>query len=322
MKTIVILSCYFGKKPDGFENWLKSCEKNSSIDWLIFTDVDELISIRSVNVKFEKITLDYLRKIIEEKLNMKVSLEKPYKLCDFKPIYGYIFQKYIYKYDFWGYCDMDMIFGNIRKFISDDILDKYDKIYHLGHLSLYRNTEEVNTKFMKIIDDVNYKKAFTTNNICVFDEIDGIFKLFEKNKIYLSPDYVDINRFSNKLLLNGEKVNNIIVCPIHNYKYQTFLYDNGTLYMIFFTKGKINYKEIIYIHYSGRKFKDLYENSYFITNKGFVTYNGEKVDKKMIKKLNNIKSIKFEKLKKNVKYFFFRINRKLKKIMVKFNERV
>ena len=49
------------------------------------------------------------------------------------------------EYDFWGYCDIDLIFGNIRKFITDDILDKYDKILSRGHFTLFRNKDSINT---------------------------------------------------------------------------------------------------------------------------------------------------------------------------------
>ena len=31
-------------------------------------------------------------------------------------------------YDFWGHCDMDLIWGDIRNFITEDVLSKYDKI--------------------------------------------------------------------------------------------------------------------------------------------------------------------------------------------------
>lgn len=39
-----------------------------------------------------------------------------------------MFQEYIKDYDFWGHCDADLIFGDIRKFVTDDILNKYDRL--------------------------------------------------------------------------------------------------------------------------------------------------------------------------------------------------
>jgi len=29
---------------------------------------------------------------------------------------------------FWGYCDIDLIFGNIRAFMTDELLNEYDII--------------------------------------------------------------------------------------------------------------------------------------------------------------------------------------------------
>ena len=62
-------------------------------------------------------------------------------------MYGEIFEDYLLGYDFWGMCDMDMIFGDLSRFITTDILEKHDKIYQLGHLTLYRNNKEVNGRF-------------------------------------------------------------------------------------------------------------------------------------------------------------------------------
>ena len=35
---IVMILPYFGKLPNYFDLWLQSAEKNSTIDWLIYTD--------------------------------------------------------------------------------------------------------------------------------------------------------------------------------------------------------------------------------------------------------------------------------------------
>ena len=67
---------------------------------------------------------------IQAKYDFSINLPSPYKLCDFKPAYGEIFNEFISSFDYWGYCDVDLIWGNIRKFLSNDLLDKeYDKIF-------------------------------------------------------------------------------------------------------------------------------------------------------------------------------------------------
>ena len=38
MKKIILINCYFGKFPSFFNLFLKSCEANPSVDFLIFSD--------------------------------------------------------------------------------------------------------------------------------------------------------------------------------------------------------------------------------------------------------------------------------------------
>ena len=45
---------------------------------------------------------------------MQVTLDRPYKLCDFKPAYGFIFGEYLKEYDYWGHCDIDIVWGDLR----------------------------------------------------------------------------------------------------------------------------------------------------------------------------------------------------------------
>ena len=146
MKKILILP-YFGKFNNYFNLWLDSCKYNNDIDWLIITD--NHINQISNNIKVINKTFEDLKSYIQKKFNFKINLETPYKLCDYKPYYGYIFEEYIKGYDFWGYCDCDLIFGDINKFIIQDIFDKYDKIFRRGHLSFIRNNKYINTNFFK-----------------------------------------------------------------------------------------------------------------------------------------------------------------------------
>ncbi|RXM50152.1 DUF6625 family protein [Chryseobacterium sp. CH1] len=122
MTRIALINCYFGKKwPSYFNHFLFSCKYNSDVDFLIFTNLEAPFQI--ANVHFIKINdLSEFSKIASEKLNLSINILDGYKLCDFKPAYGLIFQEYLKNYDFWGYCDIDIIFGNIRYFLTEKIL--------------------------------------------------------------------------------------------------------------------------------------------------------------------------------------------------------
>lgn len=139
MHSILIIHMYFGKFPKMFPFWLKSCENNKDIDFLVVTDQD--VKSSSPNIIVHKCTLSDVKKRAEEKLNTRISLERPGKLCDFKCVYGILMSEYSQKYDFWGYCDSDLVFGRIRDFITDDILSKFDYILGMGHFHLQRTID-------------------------------------------------------------------------------------------------------------------------------------------------------------------------------------
>ena len=57
-------------------------------------------------------------------VDFEIVLNEPYDLCDFKVAYGEIFQEYLEPYDFWGFCDCDLIYGDIRHFLTEELLEK------------------------------------------------------------------------------------------------------------------------------------------------------------------------------------------------------
>ena len=116
MNKIGIIGVYFGKLPNYFPLWLKSCEHNRTIDFLIFTDQE--IQFYPNNVKVHKISLPEMKQLAIKALGLDVSLERPYKCCDFKPVYGLIFEDYLKHYDYWGHCDFDLIFGDLASFFE------------------------------------------------------------------------------------------------------------------------------------------------------------------------------------------------------------
>ena len=173
MKSILVIHPYFGKFPDIFPFWLESCILNTSIDFLIVTD--QIIETSSPNIHVLKTTLPDVKKKIENVLNMPVWLEKPYKLCDFRPLYGMVFSEYTKKYDFWGYCDCDLIFGNIRYFLTEEVLNNYDYIMGWGHFHIQRTIDDKYENVWKtargLWRNINWKQVFQSDKNEWFDEL-------------------------------------------------------------------------------------------------------------------------------------------------------
>lgn len=171
MKSIVFIIPYYGKFPNYFQLWLNSCATNPSVDWLIITDIDDKFDY-PCNVKVWKVSFDKLHDYIQSKYDFPIGLRMPYKFCDFRPAYGDIFQEFINQYDYWGHCDLDLIWGNIRKFLNDDILSEdYDKVFNWGHCTLYRNTNVINNAYRKNIDGLkSYREILQSPCNYAYDE--------------------------------------------------------------------------------------------------------------------------------------------------------
>jgi len=168
---ILFIICYFGKLPWYTNFFLKSANYNPSINFLWVSDCSESIELPD-NFQFVKMNLTQLKSMAESKLSIEIGLGFSYKICDIRPAYGIIFDDYIKDYDFWGYCDIDVIFGDIRKFMSERLLKKYDVIsarpeFLSGYFSLFRNSPETNTLF-KVSKD--YEQTFTSIEYKNFDE--------------------------------------------------------------------------------------------------------------------------------------------------------
>lgn len=280
MNKICVIGVYFGKLPNYFPLWLKSAKSNKNVDFYIFTDCD----LESEdNVTFNKIDLFGFKKLVEDKLGFPVSLDRPYKCCDYKPVYGIIFKDYISKYEYWGHCDFDLIFGDIEKFTQKYNLTSYDRFLTLGHLSLYRNTEEVNSRYKIDNSKMSYKEVFTSSKSFAFDEVCGMTKTYIENgwALFSKLIFADIASVHKRYKL-------IEIYPLDkkpkNYKKQVFYWENGKTYRTYISGGQKFTEEYVYIHFKKRpNFTFAFDldktNAFYITNKGFFAKYGEVTDR-------------------------------------------
>lgn len=243
---LAIVIAYFGKLPEYNDLFIKSCLEQP-FDLLFFTD-QQLIEKK--NIKVFQMDFTQFKEIIQKKFDFLIEMNQPYKFVDFQPAIGYVFEEFLSEYSFWGHCDNDLIMGDFSKYISDEILDNYDKLYRCGHLTLYRNTFENNRVFMREAG-MDYKEAFTKKYNLVFDEIEGIQKKYELLKIptYQKNDFFDLSfkYYSLKRVYKGLDLKSL------NYKYQVFYFENGCVYRGFLNlNGMVEVEEGLYIHFQKR----------------------------------------------------------------------
>lgn len=256
MKSVVLILPYFGKFPDIFPLFLKTAEKNPNINFLIISDSEENINYPK-NVRILSQTFSEFKQLMEKQLGQTIVLEKPYKLCDYKPVYGYVLSEQIKQYDYWGYCDCDLIWGDLYSFIEPLMEKKYDKIFASGHLTLYRNTQENNELFRTLDEGELFSKISKDNQIYWFDEDykgkNNIHDLFLKSgKKVFTEDFsvnfnIDTNCFQRKMYSPENRT--YIDIP---YEKEQYYWDAGKIYQVKKKEESLVITEYPYIHFQLR----------------------------------------------------------------------
>lgn len=132
--------------------WARSVANNPDIDFYIVTDLPNP-KVYSKNIKFVTATLESIQNQFSEILKFPVTIVSPHKICDYKPFYGLLLNEALVKYKYWGYCDIDLIFGDLGPLLDIvnegffDIVSPWD--FTVGHCTIIRNTEKCNSIALK-----------------------------------------------------------------------------------------------------------------------------------------------------------------------------
>ncbi len=167
---IIIITPYFGKWPCWFDFFIESCKYNPKIDWLFYTDCGEPNN-HADNVKIIHCSFVDYKKRVSNTLGINFNPDSAYKLCDIKPSYGVIHEAEIKDYDFWGFGDVDVIYGDLQSYITDEMLKHNMISFHShrigGHLCFLRNNEKMRNAFRLCTD---WREIFMDKNNHAFDE--------------------------------------------------------------------------------------------------------------------------------------------------------
>lgn len=278
---IAILTCWYGPYPWYFPYFIHSCSYNPTIDFYIITDNLQVIYNKPANVKIIYKTLDEIKITASEKLGVVVNIENPYKLCDYKPAYGFLFPEIIHGYDFWGQSDIDIICGDIRGFITAEMLNKFDYIslrhdYTTGVFALFRNNKKMNTFFMRSKD---YKLVFTNSQHYSFGECNFAWDELTAGKSIFEVK-TEIESFTH--LVKAAELTNEIKAHFD------FILMEGTTGRVVFDRGKIIYKkkfEAILYHlfwlkktYSPAKVPRIIPGTYHVSPTRIYHYRQRKIE--------------------------------------------
>lgn len=294
MKKVIFIVLYFGQFPSMFDIWLKTASFNKDYTFRIYTDNKKDRPFPN-NVELIETEFDDMKRLIQSKFDFEICLDQPYKLCDYKITYGYIFEDSIQDYDFWGYCDLDILLGNLHYFITEKEFF-YDKIFVHGHMTLMKNTYENNRSFMIPVEGKeSYRDILCSKKNWAFDEnsdylnINLIYQSMNK-KYYYDYNFLDFipmhYLFRRRFYDYGLPYVTGIKRRYENIKKQILLWDKGTLRRFYLADGnKVVNEEFRYVHLQKRDMRGGIPREcdrFLIVPNKFIPFDGE-VTNKVIK---------------------------------------
>lgn len=279
-KVAGVIIPYFGKFKPSIKIFVESCRRNLDLDWIIFTDNEKLQDLPE-NVRWYRCTLTDIEKLAKEKLDKEASLNSAYKLCDYKVTYGELFEHYLDDYEYWGYGDVDVVYGDLVNNLKKIDYQQYDKINWMGHFTLLKNNDKCKKAWrIKDADFLNPLEVIRNGKTNYgFDEKDFNNKLVYKGfKIFDGIFAADIDAFYPRMRCVSKSTVRWI-CNIkkqwkeypNNYSKQLFVCQGGNIYRYYIEEGKILKQKFAYIHFRTEpKSIQVSSDSFVISRETFV----------------------------------------------------
>ncbi len=282
--SILLICVYMGKLPFWMPAFLVSCEYNQDINWFIVSN-QSIPGEIPANVEFVNMSIRDFNILASDTLNFNVDIKSDYayKINDIKVAYGEMFAEQIKKFVFWGYCDIDVVWGNIRKFITKEILDEYDVITSRvkrisGHFCLFKNRKEINELY-RGIENIEEMMQDSVNHAIDENITDYYMQIIKPNWFHRVIFYYRLKNsrhpklkiYWNKVLTTSGAHQRALGEGIAN----SFLWKEGKT----FSADRKN--EFMYIHFHKMKqsmdtidfsYRDM-PSSFIINRKGFFAKN-------------------------------------------------
>lgn len=220
MKKICLIQVWFGKLPDFFEMHLRTCSDQKNIDFLFFTDQveDSRLQDISPNIIVKYLDVEIYKDIFQQKIHFVPNLTKHYKLCDHKILYPYLFSQFLIKYDYVGFYDIDVFFGDIYSFVKDSLEENFISIGDeycfpgiRGPFAIWKNIQRNNEMFLNI---PNLQNLLMEENTILSDE-NNFNQVLQKKQLHVknfgeysnfrNGEYIEKTKYENKQLFINDK---------------------------------------------------------------------------------------------------------------------
>lgn len=278
MNKIVLIIPFYGKFPNYFSTWLKSVEHLAGfIDFLLITDIDTYSYTLPASLKVVNLTFKELQKRATDR-GIKPPTH-PYKLCDFKPVYGFLFEDMITQYLYWGYCDVDTVMGDVQSYLEKIEYTKYDRVGEKGHFTIYKNNQQCRELFKSKAcaqESRSYDFDFVTRTTyaCHFDE-EGMNKICNTLNLSYYEKNHELQTTEGTLHIHSYG---------HTNDHELFVFEDGHTYM--YRKdadGKITKQEGMYIHFQYQKNMPAvrpteWGGQFMLTPEGFIPFDKNRIE--------------------------------------------
>lgn len=283
---ILLYTPWFGKLPNYFNTWVKSIEHlEGVVDFVFITDCATEITPPSClgevsipkNLLVKNVSFETLQERFKDVFGNKNVPMHSYKLCDYKPVYHKAFPEFLTdEYEYWGYCDIDTVFGDVRGFLERINYVQYDRIGYLGHFTIYRNSVELrdihNTIILADKDPYHrFEYLGTTTYPCHFDE----------EGMNLICDQLSLNFYKKPLVFNTIEKHLHIHTSYYKDSYELLTWEGGHTYRYHLdNQNGVVKEEAMYIHYGVQKDMpqlDELGDNFFLTSRGFKHFESQKL---------------------------------------------
>jgi hypothetical protein len=287
MKKICLIQVWFGKLPDYFKFHLQTCNNQKNIDFLFFTDqVDDIaFQNKAANIKVRYINPETYQDLLFKKLGIHIEFDNFHKLCDHKVIYADIFNCYILDYDYVGFYDIDILWGDIynllEPYLNEEFISIGDEIYYLGirgPFCIWKNNSVYNIYYKQIN---NYQFLLQQPNYQSLDET-FLIQVLKQNNINIVNlnSYINFNSIgeyfdysiikNNKLYINNEE--KLLIHFLHKHDLRVCETEDGLITYY----SKILKDDFYWVTYFDKKYeqfaKEMLNSLRIFSNRKIIIY--------------------------------------------------
>lgn len=261
-----LVIAYVGRLPEWFPVFARSLEANPWLTvYVVGASPGQIAPPTPRNIVPVPMTLDEIRDRASRCFGFTPALPRPYKLCDLKPAYGDLFADLLADHDWFGWGDLDVVYGRLGDLLERELLDDdASMLLSQGSCCFCRNTAEMRTLYQAESPGIlGWREAFTDPVNRIFDEPGGFHPLCDRLNIPVAmpPLRADINADLWQLRVASPFSREI------DYPEQAFTWREGRLYREFFDGGQYGRREFGFIHLQKRRMAtpsvDLLQTAHF-----------------------------------------------------------